>query len=97
MERLGPLPVVALLLLVGIVAGLIVAFVVWQRRQRAGADQTDYRELFLAGVGCLLGGGVMLLVLAVVDASLVMASPLVIVGITYTSLGWSKRARWQRR
>jgi uncharacterized membrane protein YfcA len=97
MEGLGPVPVVALLLLVCIVAGLIVTFVAWRRRQAAGADQTDYRMLFVIGVGCLVGGGAMLLLLVAVDASLLIAWPLVIFGITYASLGWSKRARWQRR
>jgi uncharacterized membrane protein YfcA len=97
MEGLGPLPIVALLLLVTIVVGLVIAVVAWRRRQAAGADQTDYRMLFVIGIGCLVGGGAMLLFLAAVDASLVIAWPLVLIGIVYTSLGWSKRALWQRR
>ncbi len=55
MDGPGPLPVIALLLLGGVAAGLPTTVAVWRRRQTARTDQTDYRAQSVLDVGHLLG------------------------------------------
>ena len=90
-------PVVALLLLVTVVTGVIVAAFTWRRRKTGTADATDYRTLLIIGIACFLSGATLLVVLTALEASWVIAWPVLIIGVVYTSLGWSKRALWRHR
>jgi hypothetical protein len=64
----------------------------------AGSDDTDYRSYFVLGlVMLLLGIGLGIVLLTIVDASWVIAVPLVTVGLVFLSIGAGNRDRWSPR
>lgn len=89
-----------ILVAIGAVVGIVLAILVLRapRLRLEPAPDTDYRTFFLVGVIMLvLGIGLGIALLTVLEASWVIAMPLTSIGVVFIAIGAGNRDKWSHR
>ena len=92
----SPFIIILVTIAVLVLAGVVVALVAWKKRQELNTQQTDYRAFFIMGLIMVPLGIAGIVAALAMDISIVVAFPLITIGIVYMALGWSNRAAWRK-
>jgi ABC-type spermidine/putrescine transport system permease subunit II len=87
--------IAGILIVVGIVVGILVAFVAWRRRKEGRLAEPDYRAFFVMGIVLVPVGTVFMFILLLSDIPFVVGMPLVAMGLVYLTIGLANRDKWK--
>jgi len=90
------LPVIAAILVILVVAGVVLAWVLWKKKKEGSFSETNYRAFFIMGLSFIPAGAAMSVIYFLNDIPFVIGLPIFALGAIYLSIGLANRDKWQK-
>jgi hypothetical protein len=90
------LPVIAAIVVVLVLAGVVLAWMLWKKKKEGSFGETNYRAFFIMGLSFTPAGAAMSVIYFLNDIPFVIGLPLFALGVIYLSIGLANRDKWQK-